>query len=214
MPDGGADPSAPSDPSAADRSVVDLAVAAIDAANSHDPVLIEVDGERRPKELVHSERMTHWVLVLDPDATDAQLIAARAHHLRRWVVPRDTYPDGRSGYLKWRVAQKKRQVDELSEILASVGCSGDVIDRASTIVAKQGLATDADVQIHEDALCLVFLELQVDELAAKLDRPHMVEVLRKSLAKMSPQGIAAAGAIPMSDGARELLAAAVDPPAG
>jgi hypothetical protein len=191
-------------------SLLNAAVEAIDAANADDPVQIEVGGRLRPKEVVHAERMTHWVLELDPDATDDQLIAARAHHLRRWVVPRSTFPDGRQGYLKWRVAQRQRQVQELTELLAAVGCPAEVIERASTIVAKKGITSDPAVQTHEDALCLVFLELQIDELAERLDRDHMVEVLRKSLEKMSERGIAAAGSLPMSDEARDLVARAVD----
>ena len=77
-------------------------IAAIDAANADDPETIEVRGEVRPKEQAHAEMMTEWVRRLDPGAVDAQLIAARAHHLRRWSIPRGSYPDGRSGYLRWR----------------------------------------------------------------------------------------------------------------
>lgn len=192
-----------------DRALVERAVAAIDAANADDPVLLDVDGRLRPKEVVHSERMTHWVSVLEPEADAAQLIAARGHHLRRWVVARDTYPEGRSGYLKWRIAQRKRQVSEMSEILASVGCPPELTDRVLTIVAKDGIGTDAAVQTHEDALCLVFLELQIDELAARLNREHMVEVLRKSIAKMSPRGLEVASTVPMSEGSSRLLVEAV-----
>lgn len=185
------------------------AEAAIDAANSEDPVSVEVGGELRPKEIFHSERMNHWVASLDPGADAAQVIAARAHHLRRWAVPRTTFPSGRAGYLRWRIAQRKRQVDELAEILTATGCPPEVSDRVLKIVAKQGIGSDPAVQTHEDALCLVFLELQLDELAARLDRDHMVEVLRKSLVKMSRRGVEAAASIPMSDESRELVAAAV-----
>ena len=37
----------------------------------------EVRGERRPKELAHAVLMTEWVQALDPDADEAQLLAAR-----------------------------------------------------------------------------------------------------------------------------------------
>jgi hypothetical protein len=197
------------DSALAHGALVERAVAAIDSVNAHDPVTLVVDGVDRPKEVVHAERMTHWVTTLDPDADAAQLIAARAHHLRRWAVARSTYPEGRSGYLRWRVDQRKRQVAELSEMLSEVGIPIDVTERALDIVAKKGLGTDPAVQTHEDALCLVFLELQVDELAARLDRDHMVEVLRKSVAKMSERGIAAAATIALSEVDGDLLSAAV-----
>ena len=94
-------------------------------------------------------------------------------------------------------------------MLERVGSPPEVSDHVLAIVAKQGIASDPAVQAHEDALCLVFLELQLDELAARLDRDQMVEVLRKSLRKMSPRGVEAAAAVPMSDNGRELVAAAV-----
>lgn len=200
---------APSGPSLLERGI-----AAIDAANADDPVHLDVNGVSRPKEVVHAERMTHWVRTLDPGADDAQLLAARAHHLRRWVSPRDSYPQGRAGYLRWRTAQKKRQSAEVGDLLASVGYGADTATRVMMIVAKTGLGHDAAAQTHEDALCLVFLELQLDELAERLGADHTIEVLRRSIKKMSPAGLAAAGSIALSDRGSALLAAALaEPPA-
>ena len=70
------------------------AIAAIDRANAADPNRLVVDGVSRPKEQAHAELMTAWVQRLDPGADEAQLLAARAHHLRRWELPRRTYPAG------------------------------------------------------------------------------------------------------------------------
>lgn len=195
-----------------DEVMLARALTAIDTANADDPVQLEIDGAVRAKEIVHAERMTHWIGVLAPEADVAQVIAARAHHLRRWMVARDSFPEGRSGYLQWRVAQRKRQVDELSEILDGVDCPDPVKQRALTILAKNGRSSDPAVQTQEDALCLVFLELQVDELAARLEHDHMVDVLRKSVAKMSQRGIEATAAIALSDSARKLLAEAMAAP--
>ncbi len=188
-----------------ERELLDRAVAAIDAANAVDPVSVSFRGASGPKELVHAERMTHWVRVLDPDADVAQLLAARGHHLRRWTVARNDYPDGRAGYLKWRLVQRKRQVAELSELLRGVGCDAATIDQTLAIVAKKGLGTDPAVQTHEDALCLVFLELQLDELAARLDHDRIVDVLRKSIAKMSAHGVETAAAVELSEQGQKLL---------
>lgn len=194
---------------AAGNDLVARAVAAIDAANAADPVSVRFRGETRPKELVHAERMTHWVQVLDPDADVAQLLAARAHHLRRWSVARNDYPDGRAGYLKWRLVQRKRQVTELSELLGEIGFDPATTERTLAIVAKKGLGTDPAVQTHEDALCLVFLELQLDELAARLDHDRMIDVLRKSIAKMSPHGVETAAEVELSEQGQKLLHEAV-----
>lgn len=192
--------------------VVEAVLAAIDAANALDPVTIEVDGVARPKEVVHAERMTHWVRTLDPDAGPAQRIAARAHHLRRWALPRADYPDGRAGYLRWRTEQKRRQAAELAEICEQAGCPSEITERATAIVAKRGLGTDREVQTHEDALCLVFLELQLDELAGRLDHDHLVTVLRKSVAKMSARGVAAVAGLSLSEVGARAVAEATAPP--
>jgi hypothetical protein len=187
----------------------DAAVAAIDEANADDPVrLVVVDGGERAKELVHADLVEHWVRTLDPDATELQLLAARAHHLRRWVVPRSDYPEGRSGYLRWRTDHKKRQAAEVAEILRSAGYEDDEVEQVAGIVAKRHLATDPVVQTHEDALCLAFLQLQFDELTDQLGDDHMVEVVRKTLAKMSPAGIAAAGSLTLSDRGVRIVQAA------
>jgi hypothetical protein len=186
----------------------EAAVAAIDAANAADPVRLVVDGVERPKELVHADRVERWVRFLDPDADEIQILAARAHHLRRWVVPRTDYPEGRAGYLRWRTEQKKRQANEVGDILLASGYDADEIVRVGSIVTKRHLATDPVVQTHEDALCLAFLELQFDQLADHLGDEHMVDVVRKTLAKMSPAGIAAAGTIPMSERGAAILGAA------
>ncbi|MBA3302861.1 MAG: DUF4202 family protein, partial [Acidimicrobiia bacterium] len=90
----------------------DAAIRAIDAANADDPETIVVDGVVRPKELAHAEMMTAWVRRLDAEASDAQLLAARAHHLRRWTIARSSYPEGRSGYLRWRTHLKKQHATE------------------------------------------------------------------------------------------------------
>jgi hypothetical protein len=185
------------------------AIAAIDAANAEDPVLLDVRGERRPKELAHAELMTEWVQRLDPEADEAQLLAARGHHLRRWAVPRSSQPDGRAGYLRWRAARKRQHAADVAEVLAAAGYDAGTIGRVQRIITKTGLGTDPAVQVHEDALCLVFLETQLGDLAAKLGEDHVVEVVRKTAGKMSGRALELAGDLPLSTGERTLLARAL-----
>jgi hypothetical protein len=187
----------------------DAAITAIDAANADDPVTLEVRGAVRPKELAHAELMTEWVRRLDPDASEAQLIAARAHHLRRWTSPRSTYPEGRAGYLRWRSALKAQHATEVAELLAGAGYDGTTIERVQRLIKKQGLGSDPAVQVHEDALCLVFLETQLAATVDQLGDEHMLDVIRKTAAKMSPAGLAHVAEIPMRDHDRELVARAV-----
>jgi hypothetical protein len=191
------------------RDRFERAIAAIDAANADDPNTIVVRGHSRPKEQAHAELMTEWVQRLDPGASDEQLLAARAHHLRRWAVPRSSYPEGRAGYLRWRADLKRRHAEEVGEILAAVGYGDDVVERVAAIIRKDGLRTDAAVQTHEDALCLVFLETQLADVAGQLGDAKTVDVLRKTAAKMSPRGIEVARALDLPPAARELLRVAV-----
>ena len=174
------------------------AIASVDEANADDPNLIVVDGVEQPKEHAHAELMTQWVRALDPDADDAQLIAARAHHLRRWEVPRSSYPDGRVGYLRWRNTLRRRHADAVAEILSDIGYDEVFIDRVCGIVRKEGLGRDAAVQTHEDALCLVFLQTQLDALIDSLGEDETVEVVRKSMAKMSDPAISRAAGLALS----------------
>jgi hypothetical protein len=190
---------------------LDAALAAIDAANADDPATIVVDGVPRPKEQTHAEMMTSWVQRLDPGASELQLLAARAHHLRRWAIPRDSYPEGRSGYLRWRTALKKQHASDVGEILAASGYAADEIERVQQIVRKDGLGTDPAVQTHEDALCLVFLETQLLDLARDQGDDKTVEIIRKTVKKMSEQGIEAALALSLPPDAVTLVQRALAP---
>lgn len=181
------------------------AIEAIDAANADDPETIVVNGERCPKEATHARMMCDWVLRLDPDADELQLLAARAHHLRRWALPRSDFPEGRRGYLRWRNEQKKRHAAEVAELMTAAGYGTDDAERVAAIVRKEGLRDDPVVQTHEDALCLVFLDTQFDELVEQLGPDKMVDVLAKTMRKMTVEGLAAAGTLELDDGALALL---------
>ena len=187
----------------------DDAIAAVDAANADDPNTIEVRGEVRPKEQAHAELMTEWLTRLDPDATDAQHLAARAHHLRRWSLPRSDYPEGRAGYLRWRTALKKQHAAEVATILERVGYDAATIDRTQRIIRKEGLGTDPQVQTHEDALCLVFLETQLAELVDDQGDEKMIAIIQKTAAKMSPGALGLVADLPMRDSDRALIGRAL-----
>jgi len=185
------------------------AIAAIDAANADDPNQIEVRGERQPKELAHAALMTEWVERLDPTATEAQRLAARAHHLRRWSSPRSSYPDGRAAYLRWRTALRQQHAEEVAGLLIAVGYDDATVARVQTIIRKDGLGSDPQVQVHEDALCLVFLETQLAATTDDLGDDKMLDVIRKTAAKMSPAGLAQVAELPMREHDRALIAQAL-----
>jgi hypothetical protein len=181
------------------------AVAAIDAANAADPNVLVVGGVGRPKELAHAEMVSTWVRRLTPDASEALLLAARGHHLRRWAVPRASFPAGRTGYLRWRREQHHRHAEELATILTDCGYDDAVISRVAAIVRKEGLGRDPEVQALEDALCLVFLETQLGDVAERLDADKLVSVLAKTAKKMSPAALAHAARLALDPAGAALL---------
>lgn len=180
------------------------ALAAIDAANEADPNLL--DG--RPRALVEGRAASDWVHRLSGDPAAEVIIATRAHHLRRWELPRDSYPQGRAGYLRWRRDQKQRHGDQVATILDDHGFDQTRIERVRALLARRDLGQDPETQLVEDAACLVFLELRYEEMLERLEHAHMVDVVRKTLAKMSPAAIAATDGLELSDGGRCVLAAA------
>lgn len=181
------------------------AIALIDEANAADPHTVLVRGVQRPKELAHAELVTEWVLRLRPDASEELLLAAHAHHIRRWLLPRTSYPAGRHGYLEWKTELRRRHAADLRAILTTAGYDEPTIARGCAILQKHGLTRDPEVRTLEDALCLVFLETQFEDTAARLDRPKMIDVLRKSIGKMSPEGVQAAAALPLPEHLRAML---------
>jgi hypothetical protein len=174
------------------------AFAAIDAANQADPNVVTVRGASHPLAEIHGQLATEWVLRLRPDADDALLLAARAHHLRRWMVPRATYPEGRPGYLRWRKDQKLRHAVEVEAILREVGYDDATIKRVQALIRRDNLTTDADAQLMEDAACLVFLETQLTEMTTRVDDDRLIDIIRKTVRKMSPTGLAAVAQIELS----------------
>ncbi len=158
---------------------------AIDAVNANDPRTYETE----PLALVQGRKAEEWVERLDPDASVALRLAARAHHLSRWELPRSDYPEGRAGYLRWRRAQKDRHARDLIVILGDAGGHESVSARAAEIVAKKGLGSDEEVQTFEDAVSLSFLETELRPVIDRLDDDSKVaDIVAKTLAKMSSAG--------------------------
>ena len=182
-----------------------VAGAAIDAANAADPTTVTVRGVVRPLALVHGELAAEWVGVLAPQADPLVLLAARGHHLRRWEMPRTSYPAGKAGYLKWKRDQRARHAREVGELLAVAGFSADEIAQVQAMVLRHGPGG----QLVEDAACLVFIETQLAAVATQLDHAHLVEVIRKTAKKMSPSALAAVARIPLGAAEQSLLAAAL-----
>lgn len=187
-----------------------MAAAAIDAANAADPTSVTVRGSVQPLALVHGVLAAEWVSRLDPAAGEPVLLAARAHHLRRWELPRSQYDAGKPGYLRWKRDQRQRHARDVGTLLAANGYAADEISVVQALVRRDGLAAgDPGAQLVEDAACLVFIETQLADVATKLDHDHLVDVIRKTAKKMSPAALAAVAQIPLGEAEQAVLAAAL-----
>src|SRR5438105_2514869 len=87
-----------------------------DEENARDPNVIVIDGTARPRELVYAQRLAGWVLHLCPEASEALRLAARCQHVCRWMIPRNSYPITRTGYLRWRGELKRFHSKKSTEI--------------------------------------------------------------------------------------------------
>lgn len=168
------------------------ALSGIDAANAEDPNTEMVNGQLVPKELVYGQRMSVRLVAFAPGAPETVQLAARAQHIRRWEVPRDSYPEGRAGYLKWRTDLYKRHGEIAGAVMDDVGYDADAIERVKTLLRKRGLKTDPDVQLLEDVICLVFLEHCFHDFARKHEEQKLIPIVQKTWKKMSDEAHRAA----------------------
>jgi hypothetical protein len=193
-----------------DHPRLHAALARFDAINAEDPNTVPVAGAARPKELVYAEQMTAWLHRLNPSPSEALQLAARSQHLRRWQIPRDSYPDGRPGYLRWRTALQQFHADEAAKVLREVGYDDATISRVQSLLKKQQLKTDAEMQLLEDVICLVFLENHFADFAREHDDDKVIGIIRKTWTKMSDRGRAAALTLQLPADARRLVERALE----
>ena len=188
------------------------AVDRFDALNAEDPNATLVNGQPMPKELVYARRMSDWLDRLEPNAPETLRLAARGQHLRRWHIPRETFPRDRAGYLNWRTTLYGFHADAVSQVLRSVGYDENTVARVASLVRKENLKTHPDSQLLEDVVCLVFLENYFADFARDHDEEKLSRILRRTWKKMSPRGHEAAMTIKLGEREKELIARALAPP--
>jgi hypothetical protein len=184
------------------------AIAAFDAANALDPT--QISGI--PAELLYASRMTDWLNRLYPDAGELLHLAARSQHIRRWIVPRSKYPITRAGYHQWRTFLYSFHADTAAEILRKVGYDDAAIFRIRSLLKKEKLKSDPEMQMLEDVVCLVFLESYFADFAARHDEEKVIGILRRTWKKMSPRARTAALELQLSAQARQLVEKALKSP--
>ncbi len=168
------------------------AIRRFDAENARDPNIEIVGGVPQPRERIYAQWLTDWVLKLCPEASEELRLAARCQHLCRWMIPRHSYPMTRAGYLQWRQELKKFHAKKAGDILRETGYPESVIAGVQSLNLKKDFPGDPESRVLEDALCLVFLQYQLGDLADKTTDDKVVNALQKSWGKMTPAGHAEA----------------------
>ncbi len=187
------------------------AIEGFDRANADDPNMELVSSRQQAKELVYSQRMTATLDEFEPTASEVVRLAARCQHIRRWTIPRATYPEGRDGYRRWRTDLAQFHAEKAADILTVVGYDADTVQRVQVLLRKERLKVDAEVQLLEDVACLVFLTYYLRAFVNQHEELKVVEVLRKTWRKMSTRGQSTALELNLPDDLRSLIGLAISP---
>ncbi|KAI7240835.1 hypothetical protein KC330_g1078 [Hortaea werneckii] len=164
------------------------------------------DGHEVPYETHYARKMESYLEKRAPAASEVLRLAVCGQHFRRWEVPRQDFAMNKIGYHSWRTHLKKRQAQQVSDILKGCGYGDADVSRCIALIEKEGLKQgEEEVQVLEDVACLVFLDDQFDEFKDKHDEDKIVTILKKTWVKMSKEGQDLALQIPMTDECKALV---------
>ncbi|MCF8150400.1 MAG: DUF4202 domain-containing protein [Burkholderiaceae bacterium] len=188
------------------------AIALFDAANAEDPNL----DAGQPKELLYGRRMSEMLDRFAPDASEAVRLAVRAQHIRRWTVPRSSYPMTKEGYHAWRTGLYKLHAETAGALMRQVGYEDDLVERVMAAVGKRGLKVNPETQLLEDVADLVFIEHYMLGFASSkpdYDEAKWLGIVRKTWNKMSDAAhrFALSGAIKLPEALVPLINKAISP---
>jgi hypothetical protein len=186
------------------------ALALFDAANSEDPN--QDQGE--PKELLYARRMSDMIGRFAPEASEAAQLAVRAQHIRRWTVPRSSYPMTKEGYHAWRSGLYTFHANTAGELMRQAGYDDVMIERVKKAVSKRGIKVNPDTQLLEDIANLVFIEHYMLDFAKSkpdYDEAKWLEIIRRTWGKMSKaaQAFALSGKIRLPEPLVPLITRAI-----
>jgi hypothetical protein len=186
------------------------AITAFDRENAQDPNQeLDDQGHARPRALLQAVRYSDWLGRLRPDAPEAVWLAVRCQHIRRWERPRDEFPPGRTGYLKWRKELAQFHAEIAGRILAQVGYDESLLAQVRVLNLKHELKHNVDTQTIEDVLCLSFIAHELQAFSEKHPREKLIDILQKTWRKMSDRARSLATTIPVSESLQALIAQAL-----
>lgn len=176
-----------------------------DAYNTNDIHQENVDGKSVAKELIYGQRMTDKLNAYEPGAPEQVKLSARCQHIGRWEIARNSFPMDRKGYLQWRSQLAIHHGKIAEKILSDCSYDQSMIDKVKSLLQKKQLHQNPDTQLLEDVICLVFIEFYLEDFANEHDDEKVIDILKKTLKKMSPRAIEEAVKIRVSDHVSSLI---------
>lgn len=188
-----------------EKTKFDQAFKAFDNYNLNDPNKMIIDGKELSGALLYAQRMTSKLSDFEANASEHLQLTARCQHIGRWEIPRNQFPMDRKGYLQWRSQLKIQHAKIAAEILNTVGYDADTILKVKDLLMKKQLKQNPETQTLEDVICLVFLEYYFDDFSKEHEDKKLVNILKKTIPKMSQKGVEAALNLPLSEKAKSLI---------
>ena len=193
---------------------LDVTLKLFDQLNAQDPNTEIIEGVQIAKELLYSQRMSARLKQFNPHASELLQLAVHAQHIERWKSSRNDYPEGRTGYLKWRQELGQFHAQCASRVMAEQGYSDSDCARVCELLQKKNLKRDAEMQCLEDVICLVFIEHYllsfVKKHSAGYSEEKLFKILQKAWKKMSPAGHAAALQLPLDKQLLNIIKSALE----
>lgn len=186
------------------------AILLFDTYNSNDPKIITIDGKEMPDALLYAQRMTKKLNEFEPLASEHLQLAAHCQHIGRWEIPRSDYIMDRTGYLLWRSQLKIYHAGIAAEIMEKTGYDEAIISKVKDLLTKKQLKQNPETQTLEDVICLVFLEHYFDDFSKEHEEDKLVNILKKTIAKMSEKGVEKALQLPLSEKTKGMIGKAGD----
>ncbi len=189
----------------ADEKKMGMAFALFDAYNSNDIHKDRIEDKVFPKEFLYAVRMTQKLNHYAPAAAEPVRLAARCQHIGRWEIPRESYSPDKKGYLQWRSQLALHHAKIADDILTECHYDQGTIDSVKFLLQKKQLQHNPETQLLEDVICLVFIEFYLADFADQHPDEKVIDILKKTLKKMTPKAIETAVKIPVSNAVKKLI---------
>ena len=117
----------------------------------------------------------------------------------------------RKGYHQWRTYLYTYQAEKAAHLLREVGYSKESVSAISEMIEKKDLKTNADSQLIEDVVCLVFLQYYIEDFVEKhkSDMEKLKRIILRTWNKMSDKAHNEALKIPFKEDLKNTIVEAI-----